>query len=37
MEYDELILNTHYTSRSLRAITGIEFIPHLFNLINNGQ
>jgi glutaredoxin-like protein len=30
MEYDELVLNKHYTSRSLRAITGVESVPQIF-------
>ncbi len=30
MEYDELVLNKHYTSRSLRAIAGVESVPQIF-------
>lgn len=30
MDYDELVLNEHYTSRSLRAIAGGESVPQIF-------
>lgn len=30
MEYDELVLNEDYTSRSLLAITGVESVPQIF-------